>query len=278
MNHINGSGDIAPETAEALAAFSPAVANAWRASFMAAFPNEVARLLLSSARETRTAAGEIFYRGAYHQQMAMLGLVTEGLFRIYLSADTGRQVTVHYAGPGQVVGAPALLLGGTEHDSERARQAWLMLGGAKVHGEALRASAMLRFSPSQFVRLVRTEASVAWALASYLARRAVESQQLLADDMFQPVHYRVARHIIALAVVEGEHMVVPAGHQEIADAIGSVREVVSRALADMRRDGLVARRGSQTVITDIARLRATVFAKPRHYGGACGTDATGRRR
>ena len=32
----------------------------------------------------------------------------------------------------------------TEQDSERARMPWLMLGGAKVRGEALRPSAVLR--------------------------------------------------------------------------------------------------------------------------------------
>jgi CRP-like cAMP-binding protein len=73
--------------------------------------------------------------------------------------------------------------------------------------------------------------------------------------MFLPVQARVARHLIHLAVLQSDVLVVTAGHQEIADAIGSVREVVSRAMGWMREEGLIARRGNQTILTDVARLR-----------------------
>ena len=210
---------------------------------------------MANARETRVEAGQVFYRGAYHEQMAMLGLVAEGLLRIYLLADNGRQVTLHYTEPGGIVGAPALLLAGAQNDSEQARQPWQLLGGRRIHGEALRDSLLLRLSPGQFLRLVRSEVSVAWPLATFLARQAVAAQQILSDDMFLPVQARVARHLIDLAVVQQDALVVTAGHQEIADAIGSVREVVSRALGEMREDGLISRRGNQTILADVARLR-----------------------
>jgi CRP-like cAMP-binding protein len=73
--------------------------------------------------------------------------------------------------------------------------------------------------------------------------------------MFLPVQARVARHLIDLASLQDDVLVVTAGHQEIADAIGSVREVVSRALGEMRDEGLITRRGNQTILTDVARLR-----------------------
>lgn len=173
----------------------------------------------------------------------------------YLQTDTGRQVTMHYHHPGAIVGAPALLLGGAQNESERARRPWLLLGGRRVYGEALRDTLLLRLSASQFLQLARTEVSVAWPIAAYLAQRAVASQQMLADDMFLSIRERVARHILDLAVSQDDLLVVSAGHQEIADAIGSVREVVSRALGDLREEGLIARRGNQTVLIDIERLR-----------------------
>ena len=215
------------------------------------YRNDVMKMI-----EKRVEAGELFYRGAYHDQMAMLGLVAEGLLRIYLLADNGRQVTLHYADPGDIVGAPALLLAGAQSAGDQARRPWQLLGGRKIHGEALRDTLLLRLSPGQFLRLVRTEVSVAWPLAMFLARRAVAAQQILSDDMFLPIQARVARHVIDLAVPQGEALVVSAGHQEIADAIGSVREVVSRAMGQMRDEGLITREGNQTVVTDVARLRA----------------------
>jgi CRP-like cAMP-binding protein len=111
-------------TYDPFAAFSPAIAEAWQASFMSSFPSHIVRALLVNARETKVEAGQVFYRGACHDQMAMLGLVAEGLLRIYLLADSGRQVTLHYADPGVIVGATALLLAGAQNDSELARQPW----------------------------------------------------------------------------------------------------------------------------------------------------------
>ena len=245
----------APDLTAAFAAFSPAVAEAWASSFMAQFPSRITRLLLAEAHETRVKAGDVFYRGAYHEQMAMLALVAEGQLRIYRQTGSGRQVTMLYHYPGAVAGAPSLLLGGAQSDAEQARQPWLMLGGRMVYGEALRDALLLRLSPSQFLQLVRTEAAVAWPLATYLAQRAAIVQQVLTEDMFLSIRARVARHLIDLAVLDEGALTVSAGHQEIADAIGSVREVASRALGDMRRAGLIARRGNQTVITDIEQLR-----------------------
>jgi len=245
----------APDLADVFAGYSPAVADAWASSFMAQFPSRITRLLLADAHETRIAAGDVFYRGAYHDQMAMLALVAEGQLRIYRQTETGRQATMMYHYPGAVVGAPALLLGGTQNDTEQARQPWLMLGVRTVYGDALRDTLLVRLSPARFLQLVRTEASVAWPLAVYLAQRAAVTQQVLTDDLFLSIRARVARHLIDLAVLRDGVLTVSAGHQEIADAIGSVREVASRALGDMRRAGLIARRGSQTIITDIEQLR-----------------------
>lgn len=245
----------APALTAAFAAFSPAVAAAWALSFMAPFPSRITRLLLAEARETRVKAGDVFYGGARHEQTAMLALVAEGRLRIYRLTESGRQVTTMYYYPGAVVGAPALMVGGTRNDTNQARQPWLMLEGRTVYGEALRDALLVRLSPQRFLQLVRTESAVAWPLATYLAQRAVVTQQVLTDHLFLSIRARVARHLIDLAVADEGALTISASHQEIADAIGSVREVASRALGDMRRAGLIARRGNQTVITDIERLR-----------------------
>jgi CRP/FNR family transcriptional regulator len=242
-------------TTAAFAAFSPAVEHAWRSSFLGSLPPVIVRSLLGQARESSVAAGEIFYRGAYHPEMAMLALVADGLLRIYLQTDTGRQVTMQYHQPGAVVGSPALLLGGARNDGEQSRRPWLLLGGDRVYGEALRDTLLLRLSPPQFLELARTEVSVAWAVASYLGQRSMASQQMLSDDLFLSVRARVARHLIEMAASRDGTLVVNANHQAIADAIGSVREVVSRALSHMREEGLITRRGGETVLLDVEQMR-----------------------
>lgn len=239
----------------AFAPFSPAVADAWASSWLASFPPRITRLLLAEAHEAHLAAGDLFYRGAYHDHMAMCALVASGQLRIYRQTETGRQVTMMYHYPGAVAGAPALLLGGAQNDSKHARQPWQALGGRRVYGQALRDSTLLRFSTPQFLHLVRTEPTVAWAMAGYLARLAAIKEQMLTDDMFLSVQARVARHLIDLAAPDDGVLTVSVGHQEIADAIGSVREVATRALLDMRRSGLISRQGNKTVLADVDRLR-----------------------
>src|ERR1700751_1405241 len=249
------SSDLRPvDLVAAFGAFSPSVARAWQASFLAALPASIAVRLLTQARQGTVAAGEIFYRGAYHEEMGMLALVAEGRLRIYLQTETGRQVTMHYHHPGAVVGSPALLLAGAPNASEQTRRPWLMLGGDRVYGEALQDTVLLRLSPMQFLELARTDVSVAWALAGDLGQRAMASQQMLADDLFLSVRARGARPLIEMAVANDEVLVVSANHQAIADAIGSVREVVSRALGNMRDDGLITRHGPDTVLLDVERL------------------------
>jgi CRP-like cAMP-binding protein len=236
--------------------FSPSVATAWGESFMASFPTHIAEPLIAQARVATVPAGEIFYRGAHHAEMATLALVVTGLLRTFIRAEDGREVTVQYAEPGAVVGVPAVVLGGASQESALAQWHWLLLGGDTLYGEAVQETVMLKFSPAQFRRLAETEIEVAWPLVSYLARRTAESQQMLAADLFLPIRARVARHLMDLAVRREGEFLVTASHQEIADAIGSVREVASRTLRRLRDEGVVDRRDGTIVILDPARLHA----------------------
>lgn len=237
--------------------FSPSVGTAWQESLMAGFPSHVAEALLEDARETRVKAREVFYRGFEDPETAPLALIADGLVRTFIEAENGRQVTIRYAGPGDVVGAPALVAAlGDEQSRERS---WIGRRDS-VYGEALRDTVMVTLSPTRFQRLAETEVSVASALAMSLAYRSVETEQILADGLFLSVRARVARHLLDLAVRRDSKLVVTAGHQEIADAIGSVREVVSRTLVGMREEGVVCRCGRETLLMDPAKLHEIATA------------------
>ncbi|MCW2855478.1 MAG: transcriptional regulator, Crp/Fnr family [Marmoricola sp.] len=257
---IESRFEMPTDVLEALKSFTPAVAEAWATSWLASVSPRIARILLADAHESRVAAGQVFYRGAYHDQMAMSALVVSGQLRIYRQTDTGRQVTMMYHYPGAIAGAPALLLGGAQNENERARQPWQSLGGMEVYGQALQDSGLLKFSPARFLHLVKTEPDVAWALSTYLAQLAAVKEQMMTDDMFLSVQARVARHLIDLAVPIDGALTVTVGHQEIADAIGSVREVVTRSMVDMRLAGLITREGNKTVVTDAEQLRLIASA------------------
>jgi CRP-like cAMP-binding protein len=246
------------ESAAQLARFSPSIAEAWEDSLMASFPPNVTEALLEDAVEVTVKTGEVFYRGAEHAETVILALIADGLVRTFVRAGNGRRVTIRYAGPGEVVGVPAVVLSGLGDDQSRER--WRSFGGHSIHGEALWDTVLLKLSPPRFLRLAETEVSVAAALATSLAERTIETEQILADGLFLSVRARVARHLMDLARWQDGSLVVDAGHQEIAAAIGSVREVVSRTLVGMREEGVIDRRGGETVLVDPAKLHATAAA------------------
>lgn len=238
--------------------FSPEIASAWNESFMSTFPPHVTAALLADARESVVQAGEVLDRGAEHADRATLALIGDGLMRTYIRAGSGRQVTTRYAWPGDVVGAQMVVLASIA--DQGAHDLWRIYGGHTLHVEALRATRVLNLASARFLELAKTDASVACALARSLAYLQVEAEQVLADGLFLSIRARTARHLLDLAVSRDGVLVVTEGHQEIAEAIGSVREVVSRTLVRLRNDGIVDRREGVTVLLKPAVLHAIAAA------------------
>ena len=215
---------------------------AWEAleqSPLAELPAAAKDTLLATSWQAHLLAGEVFYRGAFHADMAFLGIVIDGLLRTFMNAPNGRQVTIRYAAEGAFIGAPAILLEGTD-----------------VSSDAIFDTEVLRLNPQTFRALAQRDAAVAWMVARFLARQEAEIREMLASAVFMDIRSRVARHLLDLSVREDRSMVVYASHQDIADAIGSVREVVSRVIKRLQEDGLIGREGSRMIIRDPSGLHA----------------------
>jgi CRP/FNR family transcriptional regulator, cyclic AMP receptor protein len=242
----------------AFAAFSEQVASAWEESFMGAFPPHVTAALLDGATEDTVRAGDVLYRRAEDPDAAIVVLIVDGLFRTHVRAESGRQVTLRYAWPGDVVGVPALVL--AADGGKRGRARWKLYGEHELQLEALRDTRLLKLSPERLLELAQTEAAVAYALAATLAQLTLLAEQMLEDGLFLSIRARVARHLLDLAVWRNGVLVVAEGQREIADAIGSVREVVSRTLLRMRDEGIVDRRAGDTILLDPAALHAIAAA------------------
>ena len=77
-------------------------------SFLADLPPELAGRLQAEGERADYPAGTTVYRAGSGPQAA---LVVGGLLRVYLMSVEGRQVTVRYARPGDVLGVAALVGG-----------------------------------------------------------------------------------------------------------------------------------------------------------------------
>ena len=81
---------------------------------------------------------------------------------------------------------------------------------------------------------------------------------------FAPVRQRVARHLLDLASESqrGSQLRVAIGQQELADSVGTAREVVVRALREFREESLLRTGREGVVILDPERLAAEGYAGP----------------
>jgi len=118
---------------------------------------------------------------------------------------------------------------------------------------------VFRISTRTLTTVAHRDPEVAWAIAEELNRRLYKVLEQMAVAAFGSVRQRVAVHLLDLAsdrLQQQGALVAKVSHRELADAAGSVREVVARALRQLRDAGIVATEADRVVILDPARLYA----------------------
>jgi CRP/FNR family transcriptional regulator, cyclic AMP receptor protein len=201
------------------------------AGFLATLPQPAAVRLLADAVRIDVPAGGVVYRD---EERGRAIVVLHGLLRTYMSSLDGRQVTVRYSRPGDVVGL-ALVVGGP----------------APISIEALTSASVVALRIDVLRTMLETDPAVGRACAEELARQLFRAFDEIADQAFLGVRQRVARQLLDLAVyAEDGTLVARASQQELADAIASGREVVSRALHELRQAGLVDSTRAGIVVRD----------------------------
>jgi CRP/FNR family transcriptional regulator len=100
-------------------------------------------------------------------------------------------------------------------------------------------------------------------VAEELNRRLYESLQQTAVNAFGSVRQRVATHLLDLASIQQRprgRLVARVKQQELADAVGTSREVVARVLRELRLEGLVATGPDSIHVLDPTGLQAQRWA------------------
>lgn len=191
-----------------------------RGGFLAALPPAAAERLLAEAIRINVPAGAVVYREDEEPQLLV---VVSGLLRIFVSSPDGRQVTVRYARSGDVAGL-ALVVGGP----------------APMSIQAMTSTLLVALRTTTLKALLATDPGVARACAEELSRQVHDLLVDVAEQAFLPVRQRLVRQLLVLAVRgPRRHLVVTASQQELADAIGSVREVVTRTLHQLQEERLL---------------------------------------
>jgi CRP/FNR family transcriptional regulator len=223
---------------------------AFAASHLRGLPAEVVRQVLDGARRQKAAAGDTLHRvgeGERHVE-----LVVQGMVRVHASAPDGRTLTVRYCRTGALIGVLSLYA-----------EPFVM----PVTTQAVVPSELLAIRPEVMRRLADSDLRVARALLLELSERAAAFAGEIGGSAFSSVRQRVARHLLDLATHQqrGTELIAHISQQELAEAVGTVREVVVRTLREFRRDGVLetGRGGIRIAAPDL--LLAEAHPEPRGW-------------
>lgn len=167
-------------------------------------------------------------------------LVLAGVIRMFVSAVDGRSITVRYCRPGSLIGIASLFAPG-----------WTL----PVSIEALTPVELLDLHPDTVVDLSEREPSVTRALLTETSERVQAFVEEIPRASFATVPQRVARHLLDLAATERDgSLVARISQEELAAAVGTVREVAARALRGLRDAELVRTERNRIVLVDVPGL------------------------
>jgi CRP/FNR family transcriptional regulator len=180
-------------------------------------------------------------------------LIVTGEVRVQRSSPEGREYVLHTLGPGQCFNLVSTLDGG---DNLATASAWTD-------------TSVLVVPCDVFYQMVRDQPKVAQTLLQHLADRVRLLSDAAEDLAFYPVRTRLARCLLSRTNGDAP----PARHwtqDELAAHVGTVRDVVGRAMRTFSRDGLIRHEQGRVVVTDPAGLRREALCEqdPRYAGCA----------
>lgn len=167
-------------------------------------------------------------------------IVLDGRIGVHLVGTTGRDILLYDVVPGSSCIQSTLgLLGEQDYSAE-----------AVVETD----SRLVLVPRGTFLDLLDSDPAFRRLVFSAFAQHLQSTMHLLERVAFQSVDARLAGFLLSRADASGG---LQATQQDIASAIGSAREVVSRRLDWMRRNGWLAQERGQVTVLDREALRRT---------------------
>ncbi len=185
----------------------------------------------------------LFVQGENGERCFAIG---SGAVKLSAYHSDGREVVLAVLGPGDVFGELALF-----DDAPRSADA-----------TALEDSELLSVDRSGLNEAIAAHPQIATSLLRVLGRRLRQANEAFQDIAFFDVPGRVARRLADLAdahgveAEEGVMIDMPLSQESLAQMVGATRESVNKALALLKRRGLVARAGKHYYVSDVEKLRS----------------------
>jgi CRP/FNR family transcriptional regulator len=201
---------------------------------LATLPDKALDTLLAEAPAVTVPAGTVMFDE--ENPCMSFPLILEGTVRVVKTAPNGRELQLYRVVPGDAcVLSSSCLLG---HAPYSAR------------GITESATTIVTLPAPLFNKLVTTHEPFRTYVFGIFAERIAELMQLVEAVAFQRLDQRLA------ALLLGKGRLIHTTHQQLADELGSVREIVSRLLRSFADQGLVGLAREQVEILDPAGLRS----------------------
>jgi len=167
---------------------------------------------------------------------AGLFIVQTGHVKIYTASPEGREQILTIIGPRDSFNDVAVFDGGPNPAS----------------AQAMEAVELLVIERPTMLNLFERYPKLAQAVVTVLAARARMLVRMVEDLSLRSVTGRLAKLLLDQALQGSE--AVPLTRQQMAARLGTIREMVSRALRQLEDEGLVRREGHEIIITDRTAL------------------------
>lgn len=218
------------------------------AGIFAGLSPEELSLLASHAVRKHLAAGELLFQEG--DTCRGLHIIARGKLRIFKSSPSGRQQVLAVEGPGGSVAELPVFDGGPYPASAAAAEE----------------AQILFISRDDFRRLCLQRPEVALKILAVVGARLRRLVGIIEELSFSTVRQRLVAMLVQLAQSDGQRtahgieLQLPGTHLELAQQLGTVRELVSRNLTRLQAEGLVQVEGHHIVVRDLAGLRAALEA------------------
>lgn len=175
-----------------------------------------------------------------------LHIVARGRVRIFKTSMSGREQVLAMNGPGESVAELPVFDGGAYPASV----------------VALEESEIAFISRRDFHAYCMEHPEVALKVLAVVGARLRRLVGIIEELSFTTIRQRLASTLLKLAQAEGTKTArgvefrLPASHQEIANQLGTVRELISRNLMRMQAEGLLEVDAREVVVKDMQGLAA----------------------
>lgn len=195
--------------------------------------------VMGIASMRKYSAGELIF--SKHQTGNHLFVVKSGSVKIYTSPGLHRKKTLAYLRDGDFFGEMALL-------------------GGKIRSASAQATAdseLLVIHRKNFKKLIFEDRTFTLKLLYTMSERLRKADREIESLIFQNILGRLVRTIVGLCGSRHQcPITLTLSQQELADLLGTTREPLSRALAMLKRSGMIDSRNKHIVVKNLSRLKA----------------------